>query len=215
MFGDSLSSLRTFWSAVIKSPTFFRSGHDCPSTSSARSPRYFRLQADIAIWVFRKVSEDTMLARPSSTFARDSIGNSWEKLEVPRCPGGPGFSRGSKGLLSTTKFSLNSCSQSSNSCNRSHCTSSCPSFLFLFSVSADARDGLSRDTSLTISLFSDAWFSVLTTESCDEGVEEVGVDYVEELGDKPGTTNGTEFDILQSIFLPFLVSCGFWPLVQW
>ena len=27
----------------------FRSGHDCTSTSSARSPCYFRLQADIKI----------------------------------------------------------------------------------------------------------------------------------------------------------------------
>ena len=41
----------------------FRSGHDCTSTSSARNPRYFRLQADVAIWVLRKVRVDTMLTR--------------------------------------------------------------------------------------------------------------------------------------------------------
>ena len=41
-----------------------------------------------------------------------------------------------------------------------------------------------------------------TTESCDED-DEVGVGVVEELVDKPGTTNGTLFDILQSILLPF------------
>ena len=29
------------------------------------------------------------------------------------------------------------------------------------------------------------------TESCDEDDDEVGVDFVEELVDKPGTTNGT------------------------
>ena len=40
----------------------FRSGHDCTSTSSARSHRYF-LQADIAIWVLREVRVDTVLAR--------------------------------------------------------------------------------------------------------------------------------------------------------
>ena len=36
---------------------------------------------------------------------------------------------------------------------------------------------------------------------------------MEELVDKPGTTNGTQFDFLQSISLPFLVRCGFdrWP----
>ena len=33
----------------------------CTSTSSARSPRYFRLQADIASGVLRKVRVDTML----------------------------------------------------------------------------------------------------------------------------------------------------------
>ena len=41
----------------------FRSGHDCASTFSARNPRYFRLQADVAIWVLRKVRVDTMLTR--------------------------------------------------------------------------------------------------------------------------------------------------------
>ena len=41
----------------------FRFGHDCTSTSSARNPCYFCLQADIAVWVFRKVRVYTMLAR--------------------------------------------------------------------------------------------------------------------------------------------------------
>ena len=34
-------------------------------------------------------------------------------------------------------------------------------------------------------------FSVLITVSCDEDVEEAGEDEVEELVDRPGTTNGT------------------------
>ena len=42
-----------------------------------------------------------------------------------------------------------------------------------------------------------------------------GEDEVEELVDRPGTTNGTQFAILQWILLPFLVRCGFGPLVQW
>ena len=47
-------------------------------------------------------------------------------------------------------------------------------------------------------------------ESCDEDDDEVGVGVVEEeLADKPGTTNGTLLDILQSILLPFLMRCGF------
>ena len=48
------------------------------------------------------------------------------------------------------------------------------------------------------------------TESCDEDDGEVGEGVVEEdLADEPGTTNGTQLDILQSILLPFLMRCGF------
>ena len=57
------------------------------------------------------------------------LDNSWEGLAVSRSLGA-GFPRGSEGLNSSTKFSLNSCSQSGNSCKRSLCTSSRPSFLF-------------------------------------------------------------------------------------
>ena len=41
----------------------FRAGHDCTSTSSARSLRYFRFQADIAIWVLWKVRIHTVPTR--------------------------------------------------------------------------------------------------------------------------------------------------------
>ena len=48
------------------------------------------------------------------------------------------------------------------------------------------------------------------TESCDKDDGEVGEDEVEEeLADKPGTTNGTELGVLQSILLQFLMRCGF------
>ena len=47
------------------------------------------------------------------------------------------------------------------------------------------------------------------TKSCDEDYDEVGVGVVEELVDKPGTTNGTQFEILQSVLLPSLMRCGF------
>ena len=45
--------------------------------------------------------------------------------------------------------------------------------------------------------------------SCDEDVGEVGEDEVEELVDRPGTTKGTQFVVLQLIFLPVLMRCGF------
>ena len=83
----------------------------------------------------------------------------------------------------------------------------------MFSVSVDPCTGFHRDSSLILPLHSAAGFSayLLTskTESCDEDVEEVGVGVVEDLVEKPGTTNGTQFDTLQSILLPSLVRCGF------
>ena len=33
--------------------------------------------------------------------------------------------------------------------------------------------------------------------------------FEEELADKTRTNNGTQFDLLESIFLTFLVTCGF------
>ena len=64
-------------------------------------------------------------------------------------------------------------------------------FLFVFSVSADPRDGFHRDSSLIISLLSVAGFSVLITEACDEDDEEPGEDEVEELVDRPGTVRSS------------------------
>ena len=46
----------------------FRSGRDCTSTSSARSPCDFRLQADITIWVLRTVLLYTVLTRTQFHF---------------------------------------------------------------------------------------------------------------------------------------------------
>ena len=164
------------------------------------------------MWVVRKVRVDTVLTRTRFHFCSRLHLKFMEELEVSRYPSS-GFPRGSKGLRSSTKFSLNSCSQSGKSCSRSLCTSSCPSFLFMFSVSVDSCSGSPRSSSHVLALLSGTGFSVYVlssnTESCDEDVEEVGVGVVEELVDKPGTTNGTWFDILQSILLPFLVRCGF------
>ena len=83
----------------------------------------------------------------------------------------------------------------------------------MFLVSVGLRIEFHLNSSLVLPLLSVAGFSVYlltsNTESCDEDVEEVGVDGVEELVDKPGTTNGAQFDVLQSMFLPDLVRCGF------
>ena len=77
---------------------------------------------------------------------------------------------------------------------------------FIFICSVDLCIGFLR-SSLVLLLLTGTGFSVnlLTsnTESCDED-DDVGVCVVEELVDKPGTTNGTQFEKLQSILLPFV-----------
>ena len=61
----------------------------------------------------------------------------------------------------------------------------------MFSISADPRDGFPRDPSLIISFLSVEGFTVLITVSCGEDVDEASEDEVEELVDRPRTTNGT------------------------
>ena len=70
-----------------------------------------------------------------------------------------------------------------------------------------------RSSPLALPLLSGTGFSVYllttNTESCDEDDAEVGEGVVEEeLADKPKTTNGTKFDKLPSILLPFLDAAG-------
>ena len=49
--------------------------------------------------------------------------------------------------------------------------------------------------------------------SCFIGVRKVDEDAEEEF-DKPGTTIGTKFSVLQIIRIPSLMRCGFWPLIH-
>ena len=49
--------------------------------------------------------------------------------------------------------------------------------------------------------------------SCFIGVRKVDEDAEDEL-DKPGTTIGTKFSVLQGIRIPSLMRCGFWPLIH-
>ena len=84
----------------------------------------------------------------------------------------------------------------------------------MFSVSVGFMQRVPRSSPLVLPLLSGTGFSVylLTskTESCHEDDGEVGEGVVEEeLADKPGNINGTKFDVLQSILLPFLMRCGF------
>ena len=82
--------------------------------------------------------------------------------------------------------------------------------IFIFSVSAGSCDGLLHTVLLELSLLVDAGCSA----SCDEDVDDVGEDELEELVDRPGTTIGTLLAVLNFIRLPSSMSCGFWPVVH-
>ena len=75
---------------------------------------------------------------PVSAFVRGSTGCSWDDLEVSwlHCSG---FLQSSGSVLSWTKFSSKSGSESGNSCDISLCTSFDSLFLFWFSFSVDSR----------------------------------------------------------------------------
>ena len=77
LFRDSLSSLRTLWSAVIKSA-------NCTALGTTVQVRL--LQEPLVIFAFKQTSQVRSFGKcysePSSTFARDLMGNSWEELEV-------------------------------------------------------------------------------------------------------------------------------------
>ena len=67
---------------------------------------------------------------------------------------------------------------------------------------------LLSDTGVSTSLFSDTASLFSDVASCDEDGEEADEGAVEEeLVEILGTTDGTYFDFLQSILLPFLMRC--------
>ena len=96
------------------------------------------LQEALVIFVFKQISQfvsfvhvDTVLTRTGShLFATPLVIQEkiWKYLD-------PGAPRGSEGLLSSTKFSLNSCSSRASHAKIALLLRVCPSFLFLFSVS--------------------------------------------------------------------------------
>ena len=98
--------LLIYWYQVTK---FFCSKHGCASAFFAKSPRDFCPHADLAMFVLREVSMNTVLAR-YHFFPRGSEADSREELA--------GSSRCS-GALSSTGFSVNSSNHSGRSRNGS------------------------------------------------------------------------------------------------
>ena len=129
---DPLSSLRILWSAVIKSPKCSALGTTVPVRLLQEALVFIVSKQISQLGSFGKCVYTLCLPEPGSTFARGSIGNSWDYLEVSWLPCS-GFLQGSVKILSTTKFFLNSCSQTGNSCDISLCTPfDFPIFLFVF-----------------------------------------------------------------------------------
>ena len=180
----------------------FRSGHDCTGASSARSPCDCHPQTEIAIPVFREVSKNVLFTRYHfcSRLQKVIHEKNWKCLDV----------------LEHFHQPIHAWTLIANLAHlATHHSVIVRRHFFGFSISADLWNGSRRanDSSLALSLLLVAGISVWVTVSCDEDVGEV--DEVEELFDKPGTTNGTWFDVSQWIFLPFWMRCGFWTLVLW
>ena len=76
------------------------------------------------------------------------------------------------------------------------------------------RSPCNPQRSLLLRVFTGHVVESFPTESCDADEEDVLVDELEGLVDKPGTMIGTKVTVLHRILLPFLIRCGFCPLVH-
>ena len=207
LFRDSQLSLRTLWSAVIKSPKL--------SARGTASPLRL-LHGALVILVRLQISQFRSLGKwvwtlclPKSSRLM-SIGSkeaSWEELawESPRT-----------GTSSPTKISLNSCCHSGIFSQRvapvSHQHRKLTQALESYHLSD--RSSLSR-VSLSLDVAVVGEEDVEQGLSCLEGVIDVEEGKLEgELVDKPGTTIGTEFSVSHCLRIPFLMRCGFWPLIH-
>ena len=149
------------------------------------------LQVDIAMWVLRKVRKiHCAYTNPVPFLLATSLvihEKNWKCLDFLAL----GFTRALLKYFHQPN-SVNSCSQSGNSCDLSLCTSSDSPFFcfrFLWIHAADLQEALHSYFHFLYWIFG---VSVDIKESCDEDDGEVGEGVVEEeLSDKPRTTNAT------------------------
>ena len=118
----------------------FRSGHDYVNAFSKRNPCYFGLQVYFTIRILRKVRKYTVLTRTRFNVLHWKVHETkWKCLHSSASR----FPRSSSEVLSSITLSLNSCSQSSNSCDISFCTFFDSSFIILVSVFCGFMQGVS------------------------------------------------------------------------
>ena len=252
---DCISMIATFTENFViccnQITKIFCKRYDSANASSARRPCDFGPLADLAISVFGKWAKTLCSPKSAHLAGVGSENGSWEELACESL---------CSGTLSSTIFSLNSCSHSRMSeFNRSPRSRSWTSFLFGFWIFGWLSQQLlfwcsRRNTGLSVLAFQHVYLTQLrdrnlsphsplraclatlsldTVEdvmvgevdgleedvgwsiSCLEGVMDVEEGKLEEeLVDKPGTTIGTMFSVLHCIRIPFLMSCGFWPLIN-
>ena len=193
---DSLSSLGTLWSAVIKSPKL--SALD--TTALARL-----LQEALVIFVFKHISQfgsfgkcvNTLcLHEPGSTYARGSIGSSWDELEVSWLPCSD-FPKSVLKYFHQPNAPWILVADEAIHAIYLFVPLSIPYFYFAFRFLWIHATGLPEalhsysqllsDTGVSTSLFSDTESPLADVDSCDEDGDEADEDVVEEeLADIPG-----------------------------
>ena len=198
LFRDSQPSLRTLWSAVIKSPIFSARRTASPVRFLQGALVVLVLIADVAVSVLREVSTNTVLARyhfsSCTRRTRGCVPVSWNifihkilrKVFQPFWQITQRISRA---------FSLSP-------------------FLFVFFVFCRFMRRVSPYcySCSHFLLMRDAPWELLLPAVLMSG--DVGVSELEERVDEPGTTIGTLFSVPHFTRLPSLMSCGFWPLVH-
>ena len=153
LFRDSQLSLKTLWSAVIKSPKFTARGTASPLRL---------LHGALVIFVLWQISQFRSLGKwvqtlclPKSTLlvGVGSQDDSWEELACESLH---------SGTLSSTRFPLNSCSHSGESeYSGSHRSVSWFSFLFVFVFLVGLVNGSPRSIRSTCELDTDTgWESI-------------------------------------------------------
>ena len=224
LFRDSQPSLRTLWSAVIKSPNFSARGTTLPIRL---------LHGALVILVLWQISQFRSFGKwvwtlclPKSTLLVCSKDGSWEELACESLR---------SGTMSSTRFYLNSWSHSGMS---EYNGSLGFRFLFGFGFSVGLVNESPRSFRSTCELDTDAGsesvphmsaFALVSLSldtvrvgevdeleedvgwliSCLEGVMDVEEGKLEEeLVDKPGTTIGTKFSVLHCIRIPFFMRCS-------
>ena len=232
LFRDSQLSLRTLWSAVIKSPKFSARSTAPPMRLLHGGPCNFGPLTDLAISVIREVSINTVFThihtsrrhRPKrwfmrrtgvwvSAFRNSVIHEIFSEFLQPF--GYVGMTRVSPLYLVVLVFIWFGFLV--GLVNKS--PPFCPFNMWSWHK---CWMGIYPSQIFPCSGLTVAWHTCgCEVDELEEDVgwlhsclEVEGWELEEELADKPGTTIGTKFSVLHCVRKPFSMRCGFWPLIH-